>query len=146
MKNRRSVAAEPYAQNQIREITGRGARTTPVITGCRSRSWKIEVCKQKSKPTRRSISNQQQGARQLRSNTNLFVSYVPTRPLAFERQTTTATESATTATTKSHPPKRLLGDKKTPNSYDAIRDECMPLTGFFRGYDLHFVRPSRGAA
>ena len=29
---------------------------------------------------------------------------------------------------------KLFSGKKAPNAYDAIRDECMPLTGFFRGY------------
>ena len=40
--------------------------------------------------------NQQSAA----SNTHSFFSYVPTRPLALDRQTTTATESETTATRK----------------------------------------------
>ena len=47
---------------------------------------------------------------------------------------TAATESETTATIKHTAyisPKSLLGEK-TPNAYDAIRDECMPLSGFFR--------------
>ena len=74
----------------------------------------------------------------VRSNTNLFFSYVPTRSLALDRQMTTATESGTTATIK-HTAyilflQKVFSGKKTPNAYDAIRDECMPLTGFFRGY------------
>ena len=35
--------------------------------------------------------------------------------------------------------------KKTPNAYDAIRDECVPLTCFFRGYCRLLLRPSRVA-
>ena len=37
-------------------------------------------------------------------------------------------------------------EKKTINAYDAIRDENMPFTGFFRGYCQLLLRPSRGAA
>ena len=79
--------------------------------------------------------NQQPAARstrQVRSNTNLFVSYVPTRPLALDRQTTTTTESGTTSTTKLAihtayiPSESLLGAKKIPN--DAI-PERMHATG-----------------
>ena len=56
--------------------------------------------------------------RRVRSNKNLFVSFVPTRPLALDRQTTTATESGSTSTTKLPihtayaAPKSLLGEKK----------------------------------
>ena len=35
--------------------------------------------------------------------------------------------------------------KKTPNAYNAIRDECMPLTGFFRGCCRLLLRPLRGS-
>ena len=80
---------------------------------------------------------QQSAARSTSSNTNLFVRYVPTRPLALDRQTTTATESGTTATTKHTAyisPKSLLGEKTHQTM--RYRDECMPLTGFFHGYCL----------
>ena len=66
----------------------------------------VQKVESRSVPKRKNsleeMINQQSAARarQLRSNTNLFVSYVPTRPLALDRQTTTATESGTTATTK----------------------------------------------
>ena len=52
---------------------------------------------------------------------------------------TTATESGTTTTIK-HTTYRyvflqkVFSGKKSPNAYDATRDECMPLTGFSRGY------------
>ena len=72
-----------------------GERTTPVMTACMSRSW-----------------NHQQGARQVRRNTNIFVSYVPTRPLALGRQTITATESGTTATTKHANLQKVFSGKK----------------------------------
>ena len=70
-------------QKKMKAITGGGKRrTTPVTTACMSRSWKVEVCQKKRKITRgddKSISNQHQlGARQVRSNTNLFVSSVRT--------------------------------------------------------------------
>ena len=76
-----------------------------------------------------SISNQQQGARQVRSNTNLFVSYVPTRPLALDRQTTTATESGTTASNNKarHPHtflRRVLSGKKNTKQCDTGTNAC----------------------
>ena len=37
----------------MKAITGRGEGTTPVITACMSRSWKVEVCPQKNELTRR---------------------------------------------------------------------------------------------
>ena len=60
-----------------------------------------------------------ENVKKVQSNTNLFVSYVPTRPLALDRRTTTATESRTTATTKHTAyisPKSLLGGKKQPQT------------------------------
>ena len=130
--------------------TGGWERKTPgpVITACMSRSWKVKVCRKNNHYwwKRLSISNQQQGARQVRSNTNLFASYLPTRPLVLDRQTITATESEIIATTKHAILHESSRGKKTPNAYDAIRDECMPLTGSFRGYSRLSLRPSRGAA
>ena len=91
-------------------------RTTPATTAGMSRSWKIDVCQKNKTPLKiLSISNHQQGARRVRSYTNLFFSYVPSRPLALDRQTTTATESGTTETTKNTAyiyPQNLLGGKK----------------------------------
>ena len=88
-----------------------------MITACISRSWKVEVCQKNKNSLEEIISNQQQGPRQVRNNANVFVSYVPTRPLALDRQTITATESGTTATTKRTAYislfwKGLLGEKK----------------------------------
>ena len=88
----------------MKAITGGGkGRATPVTTACMSRSWKVEVC-QKIKIKIEQMINQQSAAmrstsstkqhkltRQLRTNT---------QPLAFDQQTTIATESGTTATTK----------------------------------------------
>ena len=78
--------------------------------------------------------NQQSGARSTssRKQHKTFVSYVPTRPLALDRHTTTATETGTTATTTMHTlhsaytsPKSLLGKKNHQTM--RYRDECMPL-------------------
>ena len=77
------------------------------------------------------------GARQVRRNTNLFVIYVQARPLALDRQTTSATESVTTSITNHTAytyPKSFFGEKKHQSI--GYWDECMPLTGFFRGYCL----------
>ena len=76
------------------------------------------------------MSNQQQGARQIRSNTNLFVSCVPKRPLALDRQTTAATESGATSTTQHAmhtadiSPKSLLGKKKSSKRCDTGTNAC----------------------
>ena len=114
-----------------------------MTTACMSRSWKVEGCRKKKNSLKEMINHQsaaRKGARQVRSNTNLFVRYAPTRPLALDRQTTTATESGTTATTKHaiHTPlflQRVFSRGKiTPN--DAIPGR-MHATGFFRGYCLH---------
>ena len=54
MKNRRSAGAEPYAPTKMKAITEGGEGTTPVITACMSKNWKVEVCrKKKKKLTRR---------------------------------------------------------------------------------------------
>ena len=37
-----------------------------------------------------------------------------------------------------------LLSEKTPNKNDAIRDECMLLPGYFRGYCPLSLRPCRG--
>ena len=93
MKNRRSVGAvKTLSMREKNEGNNRGGgkgRATPVTTAT-SRSWKVEVCKKKN--LLEEVINQQsaaaKGARQVRSNTIFFVSYVPTRPLARDRQTT----------------------------------------------------------
>ena len=83
--------------------------------------------------------NQQSAAKSTSSTKqhNSFVSYVPTRPLTLDRQTTTAMESGTTATTKHtayvSPKSLLLGNKYQTMRYRVV---CMPLTGFFGGYCL----------
>ena len=79
-----------------------------------------------------SVRNQQQGARQVRSSTNSFVSYVRKRPLALDRKTTIATESGTTATTKHTAyisPKSRLGEKKHQKN-DAIPGRMHAAHGF----------------
>ena len=85
-------------------LTNRGkGRTTPVTTACMSRSWKVEVC-QEEKKTLEEMINQQSAAMRSTSSTKqhklICQLHTNTRPLALDRQTTTATESGTTATTK----------------------------------------------
>ena len=132
MKNRRSVGAEPHAQKKMKEITGGGGeRTTPVITACMSRSWKVEVCKKK-KLTRRDDQSAISSKEHVKyeATQNLFVSYVPTRPLALDRQTITATESGTTAKHTAYiSPKSLLGDE-TKQKNDAIQGRMHAIHWF----------------
>ena len=141
MKNRRSVDAEPYAQKKMKAITGRGGRKDDTcdhglyVQMLESRSV------QKKKITGRGDQSAPAAAARSTSSTkqhNLFVSYVPTRPLALDRQTTTATESGTTATTKhaihTHFSEESSRGKKTPKN--AIRGRMHATTGFFRGYCL----------
>ena len=87
------------------------------------------------------------GARQAGSNTRLFVSYVATRPLPVDRQTTTETEAGATATTKHAfhttytSPKSLLWENNHQTMRD--RDECMPLVSSVNTvyyYDLHVTK------
>ena len=102
-----------------------------------------------------SISNQQQGARQVSTKQHLIVTHVPARPLALDRQMTTATIKHTVNNLyRQLWVRRISGQylfkkssrgQRTPNAYDATRDECMPLTG--SSVDtVELLRPSCGAA
>ena len=42
--------------------------------------------------------------------------------------------------------KRVCSGEKNTKKTIRYRDECMPLTSFFRGYYRRLLRPSRGAA
>ena len=137
MTNWRSVGAEPYAPTKMKAIIGggrEGRHLWPRLV-C-PEAGKKKCAKKKTRSKRWSISNQQQGARQVRSNTKLFVSYAPMRPLALDRQTTTATESGTTTkhAIHTHFSKESSRGKRTPNN--AIRGRMYATTGFFRGYCL----------
>ena len=90
-------------KKKMKAITGGGkGRTTPVTTACVPKSWKVEVCKKKN--TRRGDQSAITAAIRSTSSTKqhklIFQLRANTRPLAFDRQTTTATESGTTATKK----------------------------------------------
>ena len=105
MKNRRSVGAEQYAPNKMKATTGGSkGRTKPVTTACMSRSWKVEVFQKKNKKSLEEMINKQSAATRSTSRTKqhkvICQLRTNTRPLALDRQTTTATESGTTATTK----------------------------------------------
>ena len=127
-----------------------GKGTTPVTTVCMSRSWKVEVCQKKN--TLEQMINQQSAARstsyRYEATQTIFVSYVPTRPLALDRQMTTATESGTTATTKHTDcisAKSLLGEKKhQTRTMRYGTNACHSLVSSVDTVDL--LRPLRGAA
>ena len=92
-------------QKKMKAINGGGeGRTTPVTMACMSRSWKVEVCQKKNKKSLEEMINQQSAAIRSTSSTEqhkvICQLRTNTRPLALDRQTTTATESGTTATTK----------------------------------------------
>ena len=89
---------------QMKAITGGGkGRTTPVTTACMSRSCNVEACSKKIKVLAE-MSNQQSAAITSTSSTKkhklICQLRINTRPLALDRQTTIATKSGTTATTK----------------------------------------------
>ena len=90
--------------------------------------------------TREEMINQQSAANSTssRKQKNLFDSYIPTRHLSLDRQTTTATESGTPATTThaiyTHFSKQYFRGKQTVKS--AIRRGMHATTGFFREYCL----------
>ena len=75
-----------------------------MATACKTRSWKVEVCQKNGKKTLEEMINQQSAATRSTSSTKQHKLVCPlrtnTRTLAFDRQTITATESGTTATTK----------------------------------------------
>ena len=84
-------------QKQLKAISGGGkGRTTPVTTACMSRSRKVEACQKKN--TR--ISSKKMSTSSTKQHKLICQLRTITRPLALDRQTTTATESWTRATTK----------------------------------------------
>ena len=104
------------------------------------RSWKVEVYEKKKNSTGRSADQSAISSKEhvqyeatqtyfCRLRTNTTACTWPANDL-----TITAKESETTATTKNAILQRVFSGKKTSIAYDAIRDECMPLTDFFRGY------------
>ena len=100
----------------MKAITGGGGKDdTCDHAACMSRSWKVEVCQKKKTLLVEEMINQQIAARSTPStkqNKPVFVSSVPTRPLALGRQTITATESETTATAKHAILQRVFSGKK----------------------------------
>ena len=105
-----------------------------------SGSWKVEVCQKKKKNLEETI-NQQSAARSTSkkyeaTQTYLSVKYQHNRlHLTGKRP---QQRSQDHSNNKAH---RLLyfsktssRGKKAPNAYDAIWDESVPLTGFFRQY------------
>ena len=97
--------------------TGGGGRTTPVITACMSRSWKVEMC-QKKKNRYWYIGemiNEQLATRSTSStkqHKHIFVSCVPIRPISRGRQTITSVESGTTAIAKHAILQRVFSGKE----------------------------------
>ena len=109
-----------------------------MITACMSRrSWKVKVRKKKKKLTGRddqSAISSKEHVKYEATQTHLFVSYVSTRPLALDRQTITATGSQQQQSTPPILLQRVFSGEKNNKKTMRYRDECMPLTGFFRGY------------
>ena len=116
------MGAEPYAPKQVKAITGGGEGKDDTYHGLYFQNLESRS-EPKNKTLEEEMINQQSAARstssteqhklicQLRNNT---------RPLALDRQTTTATEAGTTATTKhgihTHFSKESSRGKKTPNN------------------------------
>ena len=107
-----------------------------------SRSWKVEACQKIKEITtgRRDQSAISSKEHVKYEATQTYFCQLRTNTTACTwRQTITATESATTATTKHAILQRVFsGKKNTKRVRCDIRDECMPLTGFFRGYTVDF--------
>ena len=103
-----------------------------MITACMSRSWKVKVGKKKTKSLLVEEMIIQQSAARSTSSTKqhklITVSCVPTRPLALGRQTVTATESGTTATTKHAILQRVFsGGKNTKKTMRYGTNACHSL-------------------
>ena len=79
----------------------------------------------KKNEKRLSISIQQQEARQVRSITNVFASYVAIRPLALGRQTITANSQGPQKQHNTLFSKESSRGTKTPNANDAIGDDSL---------------------
>ena len=77
----------------------------------------------------------------------MFVSYVPTRLLALDRQTTTTTESGTTATTKHAIHTHISKESSRAKKHRKMRwgDECMPPL-VLSVDTVYLLPPSRGEA
>ena len=91
----------------MKAVTGGGeGRTTLVITACMSRSWNVELCQEKRKSLEYRLDDQSAKSAAIRRTSStkqhklICQLRTNTRPLALDRQTTTTTESGTTATTK----------------------------------------------
>ena len=113
-----------------------------------SRSWKVTVCHKKCLLVEE-MMNQQSSARSTSSTKQHKIIY------QLRTNTTACTWPANdyrngvsdhSNNKARRPPKSLLGGKKSPNTFDAIRDECMLFPGFFCGYCQLLLRPLRDAA
>ena len=119
-----------------------------MTTASMSRSWKVEVCQKKVTINRRddqSAISSKEHVKYEAAQTYLSVTYQYDRlhltgKRLQQRGQGPRQQQRTTCS------KESSRGRKTPNAYDAIRDECMPVTGFFRGYCRLSIRPLRGAA
>ena len=125
--------------------------TTPVITACMPRSWKVEVCQKKKITTGRKNDHSAISSKEdvKYGATQTHFCQLRTNTIACTwRQTITATGSANTATTKHAILQMVFSGKKKKKKMRTMRctgDECMPLTVFFREYYRLFLRPLRGS-
>ena len=148
-ENRRSVSAEPYAQKKNEGNNRGGGKDDTCDHGLY-----VQKLESRSVPKKKSLLveeriNQQSAARSASSMKQhkliCQLTYQHDRlHLAGKRLQQRRQEPQQQQSTPSS--KESSRGKKTSNAYDAIRDECMPLTGFFRGYCRLLLRPSRGAA
>ena len=110
-----------------------GKRTTLVITACMSRSWKVEVCQKKKNTTGRrddqSAISSKEHVMYETTQTHLSVTYQHDR-LHLTGKRLQQRSQGPQQQQSTPPSKESSRGEKTPKAYDAIRDECMPLSGF----------------
>ena len=97
--------------------------TTPVITACMPRSWKVEVCQKKKSRLVEKMIIQQSAARRTSSMEQhklIFFSCVPTRPLALGGNRLQQRSQGPQQHQSTPSSKESCREKKTPNVYDAI--------------------------
>ena len=136
----------------MKAITGGGEWTTPMITACMSRCWKVEVCR-KNKIQNTTGKGDDQSAISSKWSTSstkqhklIFVSYAPIRPLALGRQTITAMESGTTATTMHAMLQRVFSGKINTQRVRCDSGRMHATRWFLPWIRRLLLRISRGAA
>ena len=129
----------------MKEITGGGGSTTPVITACMSRSWKVDVCQKKKRiPAGRRDYQSAISSKEHTSSTKqhrlILVSCVPTRPLALGGKRLLQRSQGPQQQQSAPSSKETSRGKKTPNAYDAIygTNACHPLVSSVDTVDYYY--------